>query len=243
MPETGDTMPYGLYIPSTYDGSRAWPLLVGLHGAGADHRSLLRYEGMIDLAEEHGVILVTPMGYNPVGGYGAFAGLRVCMVQATAPTWCGQGVVGGIVARRRLLPPSLDSLSEADVLHVVDRVLGQCRIDTSRVYLWGPSMGGGGTYHLAAKYPERWAGLAVAAPAPAPTRAQVERFRHLPMLLLHGDADGTVPVQGTRATVAILHELGVQHEYVEIPGGDHGRFIARDREMLARVFAFLVGAQ
>lgn len=241
LPETGDTMPYGLYVPSSYDSTRTWPLLVGLHGAGTDHRSLLRYEGMIELAERYGVILVTPMGYNPVGGYGAFSGLRTCMVRATAPAWCEQGVVGGIVARRRLLPASVDSLSEADVMHVVDRVMARLRIDPRQVHLWGHSMGGGGTYHLAAKYPDRWAGLAVAAPAPPPTREQVARFRHLPILLLHGDDDGTVPVQGTRATVQLLKELGVRHEYVEIPGGDHSRFIARDRDMVARIFAFLFG--
>jgi predicted peptidase len=101
-------------------------------------------------------------------------------------------------------------------------------------------MGGAGTYHIAAKYPDIWAGLAVAAPAPQREQmiAQLERIRHLPILVLHGDNDQTVAVAGTRAWVAKMRELGMQHVYVEVKGGDHTNFIARDRAMLGKVFSF-----
>jgi hypothetical protein len=35
-----------------------------------------------------------------------------------------------------------------------------------------------------------------------------------------------------------MKALGVAYTYVEIPGGDHSRFIERDRHQLARVFSF-----
>lgn len=52
-------------------------------------------------------------------------------------------------------------------MNVLDLVRDELRIDSDRIFLWGHSMGGGGTYHLAAKHPEVFAALGVAAPAPA----------------------------------------------------------------------------
>ena len=98
-------------------------------------------------------------------------------------------------------------------------------------------MGGGGTYHLAAKYPDIWAGLAVAAPAP-PDLSTLERFRHIPILVMHGDEDKTIPVGRTRETVAHMKQLGMQYVYVEVKGGDHSLFISKSREMVSKLFSF-----
>ena len=59
-----------------------------------------------------------------------------------------------------------------------------------------------------------------------------------PLLQCHGDADRTVNVEGTRRWVAHMRELGMQHIYVEVKGGDHSQFIASDRAMLSKVFSF-----
>ena len=240
MPETGDTMPYGLYLPNGYDASRRYPLVVGLHGAGGDHLSVLRYAGMLDAADRHGVILVTPLGYDRAGGYGAFTALNACERAGEAPAFCEGRIISGMVARRRTLPPNRDALSEQDVLHVVDRAMAEFAVDPSRVVLWGHSMGGGGTYHIAARHPGRFASLAVVAPAPPPSREVLQAIGDVPILVIHGDADDTVPVAGSRVTVGTMRQLGMRHEYVEVPGGDHGRIIARDPAMVDRMFAFLL---
>ena len=100
-------------------------------------------------------------------------------------------------------------------------------------------MGGAGTYHLAARYPDIWAGLAVAAPAPRRESIdQIALFSEIPVLVLHGDQDSTVPVEGSRTWVARMRELGMQHLYIEVPGGDHSLFVREDPETLARVFSF-----
>ena len=44
---------------------------------------------------------------------------------------------------------------------------------------------------------------------------------HVPLLLLHGDADDRVDVSQARALYAKLTELGKAVRYVEYPGGDH----------------------
>jgi predicted peptidase len=32
--DTGETIPYAVFVPSNYDAARKWPLIVGLHGLG-----------------------------------------------------------------------------------------------------------------------------------------------------------------------------------------------------------------
>lgn len=240
MPETGDTIPYGVYLPSGYDPARRWPLIVGLHGAGGDHLTLLKYWGMLEAADRHGAILVTPLGYDRAGGYGAFTILNTCEQPTDVPAFCAGPIIRGMVARRRTLPPNRDALSEQDVLHVVDRALADLAVDSTRVMLWGHSMGGGGTYHMASRHPGRFKALAVVAPAPPPSREALQAIGDVPILVIHGDADDTVPVAGSRLTVAMMRERGMRHEYDEVPGGDHGRIVSRDPAIVDRVFAFLL---
>ena len=39
--------------------------------------------------------------------------------------------------------------------------------------------------------------------------------------MVHGDADNTVNVAGSRTMVAALKKLGAEVTYVEVPGGSH----------------------
>ena len=50
-------------------------------------------------------------------------------------------------------------------MNVLDIVRKEFNVDENRTYLFGHSMGGAGTYHLAVKYPEKWAAIGVQAPA------------------------------------------------------------------------------
>jgi len=221
--ETGARVPYALFVPRNYDRARTWPLIVGLHGLGRPYDWLMGYEGMIDFAERDGYIMVTPLGYHPRGWYGSRgAGIPAGAQQDGAPP----------------VPETLGELSEKDVMNVLEIARREFNVDENRIYLWGHSMGGAGTYHLAAKYPDIWAGLAVAAPAANPPAEQLSKFASLPILVLQGDEDRSVPVAQTRETVARMRALGMQHVYVEFAGGDHSLFISKNREALSKVFSF-----
>jgi len=50
-------------------------------------------------------------------------------------------------------------VGEADVLRVIDEVQKLLNIDPDRISLCGASMGGAGSWHLAAMYPDRFAGI------------------------------------------------------------------------------------
>jgi poly(3-hydroxybutyrate) depolymerase len=67
---TGDTMPYRLVVPPGYDGSKAYPLVVVLHGGGADHNRPVDNTGLVEMAAQRGYIVLSPLGYNRYGGFG-----------------------------------------------------------------------------------------------------------------------------------------------------------------------------
>jgi poly(3-hydroxybutyrate) depolymerase len=220
--DTGKTIPYALFVPSTYSAAKKSPLIVALHGLGRPFDWMMGYQGMIDMAERDGFIVVSPLGYHPRGWYGSR----------------GPGLAGNAqpAAPAEPLPANLGELSEKDVMNVLEIVRRDFAVDADRIYLFGHSMGGAGTYHLAAKHPGLCAGLAVAAPAPSAAPAQLEGFRQLPILVLQGDKDQLVTQ--TRQWVAKMQELGMEHVYIEVKGGDHSLFVSQDREMLSKVFSF-----
>src|SRR5262249_35756597 len=110
--------------------------------------------------------------------------------------------------------------SEQDVMQVLQRVKQQYSIDERRIYLMGHSMGAIGTWKIAAKYPDIWAALGPISGWGAP--ATVVQMRHIPQIVVHGDADPTAHVQASRTMVAEMHRLGVDVAYIEVPGGKHG---------------------
>ena len=203
FPGTGESIPYAAFVPSSYDSSQGAPLIISLHGLGRSYDWLMGYHGLLDQAEENGYIVVTPLGYTRRGWYGS----------------------------RKLDDMQDAQRSEQDVMNVLQLMLDEFSVDSNRIYLWGHSMGGAGTYHIAAKYPDIFAGLGVAAPAPeadAPMNNILNKIKHLPIFVLQGDEDTAVPVERTRDWVTKMQELGMQHVYVEIPGGDHSLLISQD---------------
>jgi predicted esterase len=64
--------PYRLFIPSSYDGRKAFPLIVLLHGMGGDENTMFDSYGngaFETLAEKHGYIVVCPKGRQPTSMY------------------------------------------------------------------------------------------------------------------------------------------------------------------------------
>jgi len=192
LAEAREIMPYRLYVPKAYDGTRPFPLVVALHGLGGTEDSMLgpNYR-MIPEAESRGYIVVAPLGYRIDGGYGRGAG----------------------PGNKR------SELSEQDVMHVLARVRHEFKIDDQRIYLMGHSLGGIGTWALGAKYPAIWAALGPISGVADPRTVAV--MRNIPEVVVHGDDDNTVPVSGSRAMVAEMKKLGVDVKYIEVPGGSH----------------------
>jgi predicted peptidase len=212
-------MEYRLYVPTKYDASRATPLVIALHGLGSGTLYMMEYNNLVELAEQYGYIVATPMGFNERGWYGARGQDNSFNRRSADPG-----------------PENLGALSEQDVLNVLRVVRADYNVDARRIYLIGQSMGGGGTLYIGSKYPDIWAALAAMAPAIYISPDTIEGARKLPVMIVQGDADKSVDPNVTRRWVAKMKELGMKYEYIEVPGGTHA---SAGRLNIAKVFAFI----
>ncbi len=201
--EAGEIMPYRVFVPSKYDGKSRLPLVVVLHGGGADQDTYFKLRGPVltTEAEKHGFIIVTPLGYRPGGGWGRAA------APFTAPN--------APVEPGRL---RMAELSETDAFNVIDLVSKEYGTDPARTYLMGNSMGGGGTWHLGAKYPDRWAAIAPCAATTVGDGFPVERLKRMPLLYTVGEKDN---VERSREMVRWAKEHGLDIPIDEIKDGTH----------------------
>src|SRR5262245_44783908 len=67
-----EIIPYHMYVPTAYNGSRAYPLIIALHGLGGTEDSFFDgYDKAFPpLAEQHGYIVAAALGYRVDGSYG-----------------------------------------------------------------------------------------------------------------------------------------------------------------------------
>jgi len=217
-------LPYEVYVPTKYDKSKPTPLIVALHGLGSNPTGIIRYGGLTELAEERGYIVVAPMGFNTGGWYGSQG-------PGKPRVGAGRGDQSGI-------PDNLGEVSEKDVMNVFEMVRKEFNIDRSRTYLFGHSMGGGGTWYLGMKYKDNWAALAMAAPAIYSSPDQLEQIKDMPVFIVQGDNDNLVRVDVTRQWVDKMKSLNMKYQYVEVPGGTHTDIIVNNPPNMRKVFDF-----
>jgi predicted peptidase len=99
---------------------------------------------------------------------------------------------------------------------ILDEVSRDYRVDPARVYLTGLSMGGEGTWSLAAAHPDRWAAIVPICGGGDPAIAP--KIMHIPCWCFHGDADRP---DLSQVMVKALHEAGGRPLYHEYPGVGH----------------------
>jgi len=198
-----EVMPYRLYVPRAYSTKTPMPLIVALHGLGSTEDTFFDAYGkkLPELAEQHGYIVVSPLGFRVDGGYGSGV--------ATPPS--------DPVARRA------SDMSELDVMQTLAQVRAMYNIDPDRIYLMGHSMGAIGTWKVAAKYPIMWAAIGLFAGQGAPSTMPL--IKHIPAFVVHGDADPTVNVRGSRTMVEAMKTQNVDYVYIEVPGGNHSNVV------------------
>jgi predicted peptidase len=219
--DTNEELPYSLYASSKVTKDKKAPLVVTLHGLGAT-QTIMMTTAAVDLAEEGGYILVSPLGYNTGGWYGS-------------PVLAGRGGRGKGGAPGAAAPPpppaNLGELSEKDVMNVIGMVRKEFNVDEKRMYLMGHSMGGAGTIYLGSKYASMWAAIGAEAPADFSMNnnrqeiLQKMKDANLPVMIVQGDMDEAVPVTNTRMWVDTMKEMKLNYEYVEQPGISHGPVI------------------
>lgn len=103
-----------------------------------------------------------------------------------------------------------------------EAVLDRYPVDDERIYVTGYSMGGGGAWRFAAAHADRLAAaIPISATTPAPTEDWAKRLEHLPLRVIHGDADTDAPYAPAVTMVDYLRARDVDVELVTIEGGTH----------------------
>ncbi|MFC1781751.1 prolyl oligopeptidase family serine peptidase [Planctomycetota bacterium] len=109
---------------------------------------------------------------------------------------------------------------EVDMLgSLLDEVTSEYDVDTERIYLTGLSMGGFGTWALAAAQPERFAAI-----APICGGGLFYMFlsiKDLPIWIFHGQKDDLVPVYESQRMYKIIKENGGNVKLTIYPEAEH----------------------
>jgi predicted peptidase len=199
----GERCRYQLYVPSSYEASRAWPLVLFLHGAG-----------------ERGSdgLLQTTVGIGPAirRWPERFPAVVVMPQVPLGSTWVGPSGEAALAALER----TCDELS-------VDR----SRVYLTGLSMGGHGSWLL-AYHHAERFaallvicggvgdrPNRPS--VVPAGEGTPYERVAARVRALPIWMVHGEADPAVPVTESRSMDTALRALGADVRYTELPGTGH----------------------
>lgn len=160
---------YLAYLPTSYDGTQALPLLFVFHGFGSSPENIMGMADFNPLADEQGVIVVYPRGSErPTQWYNGTSVLRR----------------GDDDRDIRFFDALLEDISS------------RWCVDAQRVYVVGFSMGGGMAHRLACERAERIAAFGTVAGAFSNIPNGCTPERPVPVMALHGLADRVVPFEG-----------------------------------------------
>jgi predicted esterase len=228
---TNEELPYSVFVSSKIKPGEQAPLIIALRGFTGTTLTFVRGTA-VDLAEDGGYILVGPIGYNNRAGFGVPPRTRTPPSPArTAPRELPP-LVGGTAETD---PAKISQYSEQDVMSVLALVRKEFAIDERRIYLMGHSQGGGGARHLAEKYSDVWAAVALLAPAIFDVALTVEsKIIDVPLMIAIGEQDFLI--EGVRGFHRQLESLQISHEYVEMRDLDHGTIIMGSMPEVFRFF-------
>ena len=105
------------------------------------------------------------------------------------------------------LPAGWDRI-DTEVLAMVDQVLANFSADAACVYLTGISMGGFGSFHMAGRFPDRWAAMAPIVAAGRLEAAQAIAEARLPIWMFGGGKDTIVKPHWLYRTARALEAAG-----------------------------------
>ncbi len=193
-------VPYRLFIPENYTTSSKYPLVLHLHGAGVmgtNNESQLDRWAMT-FAQD-----------SIQKKYPSFV-----LVPQTNAGWAN-GSRGYTYTMYSSITSKLST-----VLDIIDNLREEYRIDSTRLYITGLSMGGFGTWDLICRKPDMFAAAIPICGGGDTTYADV--LKNIPLRVFHGSNDVTVPARYSRQMdEALLRAKAPDYLYTEYPGVAH----------------------
>jgi phospholipase/carboxylesterase len=194
------TLAYLTVFPDNYEAGQPYPMIVCLHGRGADMRDLA---GLAPAIDQRGYLYVCPNAPVTISigpGY-------------TGQAWYEPGGTPSPAAMEQALT-ALDG--------VVRDVFAQYQVAAGQALLLGFSQGGAMTYRYGMLQPEMFAGLVILSGAlrnPEALSPYLPARRDQHIFIAHGTHDPVVPVDLSRNAVDFLEAQGYQPLYHEYPMG------------------------
>ncbi len=175
------------------------PLLILLHGFGADENDLF---GLAPFMDERFFVasVQAPFGL-------AFGG------RAWFELYFEMGQVTGFNSKQ--FEESLGMILEA-----VDEIIVEHNLDRTRVYMCGFSQGSMMSISSVFKHPEKFAGAVLMSGRAANemvVKENIGKLKDFPVFVTHGTFDSVLPIENGRTTKEILSRLLVNLEYKEYP--------------------------
>lgn len=176
-PELPADRPIEVLVPDDLDPDEPAPLVVLLHGYGADGAIQTAYFGMAEAAAERGMLLVAPSGTEDVTGLRFWNATDACCARAGG----GDGT-------------DVDDVGY--LLDVIDTVEADHAVDPNRVYLVGHSNGGFMSFRMACDHADVVAAIVSLAGATFADPADCSPTEPVATLQVHGTADETIEYDG-----------------------------------------------
>lgn len=123
--------------------------------------------------------------------------------------------------------PNGQSWNDDTVLALLDEISAKYKVDKSRVYLTGLSMGGFGSWSLATSHPERFAAVAPICGGGDPIRIlladkkRIELLKSLPIWAFHGAKDNVVKLERSEQMVNAFKKIGNDAKLTVYPEAGH----------------------
>lgn len=199
----GDTLYYRQLIPDA-NAKRKFPLLIFLHGAGergSDNNAQLKW-GVMNFAQEQNLLKYPAVVIAPQ-----------CPANAGWINWTNDRSATNIP-----LSPTPSKPMEL-LLALVKKIKAEGRIDTSRIYITGMSMGGFGTFDAIEREPGLFAAAVPVCGGGDSSRAA--SIAHIPMWLYTGSEDPTVVPEYSINMLQALWRRGARPGFTMLPEVGH----------------------
>jgi predicted esterase len=187
-----------VYVPKAYDGKKAWPCMIALHGLGGKGRQMI--DVLRPVADRYGYLLAAPSAKS-------FKGMLPMLRH-----WWKYGLDGFPLAalawmKRRF---NVDD----------DRVL-LTGYSMGGFGTWNVGLGFPDRFCALGAFAGGISRMEYMLKRDGARRKLLANAALLPVTFAHGDRDRVVPVRFDRQTREDLEKAGIPHTYHEIAGGSH----------------------
>ncbi len=213
-------MPYTVFFPSTIKKDKKYPLILFLHGAGErgddnqrQMKHVVPYLISDTIQQKFSSIILVPQ--CPEDDYWA-------PVKRGEWTMLNNGAI---------------TMSMEKVVQILKKISLDKRVDQSKIYVIGLSMGGFGTCDIISRYPELFAAAVPICGGADLTK--VNKFKDVPIWAFHGALDQVVSVKLSRDLISGLQQVGGIPIYTEYHDSGHNIWDAavRDPKLLPWLFS------